>query len=83
MTVNEVRSSLAAYAKAEGDLDALRAWLLPLSREAADHEEEFEVLVGSVGYLFARLSTGVMAEPEFWEQLRILADTPEKERALY
>jgi hypothetical protein len=73
MTTNDVKDRLLAYLKGREDLDSLRLWLLPVSQEASKNGLEFETLVGSVGYLFARLAAGTMTEAEFLDQLRLLA----------
>jgi hypothetical protein len=74
-TTNEVKTRLATYLlDEERDFDSLRASLLPVLQEANNHGDEFETLVGSVGYLLARFGSGLMTEPDFLEGLRLLSE---------
>jgi len=82
MTTNEVKSRLAWYLAGKEDFDSLRRALLPLSQEASKHGEEVETLVGSVGYLLARFATGLMTEPEFRRELRVLSEAASQKDAV-
>lgn len=73
MTTNEVKARLLVYLDDDKDLASLRAWLLSVAQNASKHGEEVETLVGSVSYLMARLGAGFLPEPDFHNQLRMLA----------
>jgi hypothetical protein len=73
-TTNEVKARLDAYLlDEERDFDSFRASFLPVFQNANNHGDEFETLVGSVGYLLARFGSGLMTEPDFLEGLRLLS----------
>jgi len=74
MTPNEVKTRLVAFLDQKENVDSLQQWLLSVSGEASKYGDEVETLVGSVGYLLARLATGLTTEIDFRSQLRILAD---------